>query len=100
VTDLPGFSAESTRLTTECVSVRRLHRLTLEPPILLPQMPTLFVESVLEVHSKFVQLINTVLNGDQHFRRALDKVLHPPPLPPPRPAGKSPSARLLFFIYL
>uniref|UniRef100_A0A673LP00 Cullin-2-like n=1 Tax=Sinocyclocheilus rhinocerous TaxID=307959 RepID=A0A673LP00_9TELE len=26
-------------------------------------MPTQFVESVLEVHSKFVQLINTVLNG-------------------------------------
>lgn len=39
------------------------------------QMPTLFVESVLEVHSKFVQLINTVLNGDQHFMSALDKVL-------------------------
>lgn len=38
------------------------------------QMPTLFVESVLEVHSKFVQLINTVLNGDQHFMSALDKV--------------------------
>lgn len=38
-------------------------------------MPTLFVESVLEVHSKFVQLINTVLNGDQHFMSALDKVL-------------------------
>lgn len=37
-------------------------------------MPTLFVESVLEVHSKFVQLINTVLNGDQHFMSALDKV--------------------------
>lgn len=37
-------------------------------------MPTLFVESVLEVHSKFVQLINTVLNGDQHFMNALDKV--------------------------
>lgn len=40
----------------------------------LLQMPTLFVESVLEVHSKFVQLINTVLNGDQHFMSALDKV--------------------------
>lgn len=39
-------------------------------------MPTLFVESVLEVHSKFVQLINTVLNGDQHFMSALDKVFH------------------------
>lgn len=38
------------------------------------QMPTQFVESVLEVHSKFVQLINTVLNGDQHFMSALDKV--------------------------
>ncbi|XP_016090257.1 cullin-2 [Sinocyclocheilus grahami] len=38
-------------------------------------MPTQFVESVLEVHSKFVQLINTVLNGDQHFMSALDKVL-------------------------
>ncbi|AWP20940.1 Cullin-2 [Scophthalmus maximus] len=38
-------------------------------------MPTLFVESVLEVHSKFVQLINTVLNGDQHFMSALDKAL-------------------------
>lgn len=37
-------------------------------------MPTLFVESVLEVHGKFVQLINTVLNGDQHFMSALDKV--------------------------
>uniref|UniRef100_A0A4W6G9U8 Cullin 2 n=1 Tax=Lates calcarifer TaxID=8187 RepID=A0A4W6G9U8_LATCA len=37
-------------------------------------MPTLFVESVLEVHSKFVQLINTVLNGDQHFMSALDKL--------------------------
>uniref|UniRef100_A0A7N8XZH6 Cullin 2 n=1 Tax=Mastacembelus armatus TaxID=205130 RepID=A0A7N8XZH6_9TELE len=37
-------------------------------------MPTLFVESVLEVHSKFVQLINTVLNGDQHFMNALDKL--------------------------
>lgn len=37
-------------------------------------MPTQFVESVLEVHSKFVQLINTVLNGDQHFMSALDKV--------------------------
>ncbi|KAG7259560.1 hypothetical protein CRUP_027136 [Coryphaenoides rupestris] len=36
-------------------------------------MPTQFVESVLEVHSKFVQLINTVLNGDQHFMSALDK---------------------------
>uniref|UniRef100_A0A8C2WKC8 Cullin 2 n=1 Tax=Cyclopterus lumpus TaxID=8103 RepID=A0A8C2WKC8_CYCLU len=40
-------------------------------------MPTLFVESVLEVHSKFVQLINTVLNGDQHFMSALDKVIKP-----------------------
>lgn len=40
-------------------------------------MPTLFVESVLEVHSKFVQLINTVLNGDQHFMSALDKVFSP-----------------------
>lgn len=38
-------------------------------------MPTQFVESVLEVHSKFVQLINTVLNGDQHFMSALDKVI-------------------------
>ncbi|XP_028290094.1 cullin-2-like isoform X2 [Gouania willdenowi] len=38
-------------------------------------MPTLFVESVLEVHSKFVQLINTVLNGDHHFMSALDKAL-------------------------
>ncbi|TKC37328.1 hypothetical protein EI555_007723, partial [Monodon monoceros] len=38
-------------------------------------MPTLFVESVLEVHGKFVQLINTVLNGDQHFMSALDKAL-------------------------
>uniref|UniRef100_G3NAD6 Cullin 2 n=1 Tax=Gasterosteus aculeatus TaxID=69293 RepID=G3NAD6_GASAC len=38
-------------------------------------MPTLFVESVLEVHSKFIQLINTVLNGDQHFMSALDKAL-------------------------
>lgn len=37
-------------------------------------MPTQFVESVLEVHSKFVQLINTVLTGDQHFMSALDKV--------------------------
>lgn len=37
-------------------------------------MPTQFVESVLEVHSKFVQLINTVLNGDQRFMSALDKV--------------------------
>ncbi|XP_077480930.1 cullin-2 isoform X2 [Stigmatopora argus] len=41
----------------------------------LENMPTLFVESVLEVHSKFVQLINTVLNGDQHFMSALDKAL-------------------------
>ncbi|XP_068094700.1 cullin-2 [Hyperolius riggenbachi] len=38
-------------------------------------MPTQFVESVLEVHSKFVQLVNTVLNGDQHFMSALDKAL-------------------------
>ncbi|XP_027762520.1 cullin-2 isoform X1 [Empidonax traillii] len=38
-------------------------------------MPTQFVESVLEVHSKFVLLINTVLNGDQHFMSALDKAL-------------------------
>ncbi|KAJ8396093.1 hypothetical protein AAFF_G00021660 [Aldrovandia affinis] len=38
-------------------------------------MPTQFVESVLEVHSKHVQLINTVLNGDQHFMSALDKAL-------------------------
>ncbi|XP_065522805.1 cullin-2 isoform X2 [Lathamus discolor] len=38
-------------------------------------MPTQFVESVLEVHSKFVQLINTVLNSDQHFMSALDKAL-------------------------
>uniref|UniRef100_A0A2K5CTP3 Cullin 2 n=1 Tax=Aotus nancymaae TaxID=37293 RepID=A0A2K5CTP3_AOTNA len=38
-------------------------------------MPTVFVESVLEVHGKFVQLINTVLNGDQHFMSALDKAL-------------------------
>lgn len=42
--------------------------------IFLLQMPTQFVESVLEVHGKFVQLINTVLNGDQHFLSALDKV--------------------------
>uniref|UniRef100_A0A3P8VWD4 Cullin 2 n=1 Tax=Cynoglossus semilaevis TaxID=244447 RepID=A0A3P8VWD4_CYNSE len=41
----------------------------------LENMPTLFVESVLEVHSKFVQLINTVLNRDQHFMSALDKAL-------------------------
>ncbi|XP_036166172.1 cullin-2-like isoform X1 [Myotis myotis] len=43
----------------------------------LPQenMPTRFLESVLEVHGKFVQLINTVLNGDQHFMSALDKAL-------------------------
>uniref|UniRef100_A0A8D2LCY8 Cullin-2 n=1 Tax=Varanus komodoensis TaxID=61221 RepID=A0A8D2LCY8_VARKO len=38
-------------------------------------MPTQFVESVLEVHSKFVQLISTVLNGDQRFMSALDKAL-------------------------
>lgn len=38
-------------------------------------MPTQFVESVLEVHSKFVQLINSVLNGDQRFMSALDKVI-------------------------
>lgn len=38
------------------------------------QMPTQFVESVLEVHSKFLQLISSVLNGDQHFMSALDKV--------------------------
>uniref|UniRef100_A0A4W3H5B9 Cullin-2 n=1 Tax=Callorhinchus milii TaxID=7868 RepID=A0A4W3H5B9_CALMI len=38
-------------------------------------MPTQFVESVLEVHSKFLQLISTVLNGDQHFMSALDKAL-------------------------
>uniref|UniRef100_A0A6I8QNP0 Cullin-2 n=1 Tax=Xenopus tropicalis TaxID=8364 RepID=A0A6I8QNP0_XENTR len=38
-------------------------------------MPTQFVESVLEVHSKFVQLVNSVLNGDQHFMSALDKAL-------------------------
>uniref|UniRef100_A0A803TNR9 Cullin 2 n=1 Tax=Anolis carolinensis TaxID=28377 RepID=A0A803TNR9_ANOCA len=38
-------------------------------------MPTQFVESVLEVHGKFVQLINTVLNGDQRFMSALDKAL-------------------------
>ncbi|KAG8573519.1 hypothetical protein GDO81_012440 [Engystomops pustulosus] len=38
-------------------------------------MPTQFVESVLEVHGKFVQLVNTVLNGDQHFMSALDKAL-------------------------
>ncbi|KAG7455242.1 hypothetical protein MATL_G00254530 [Megalops atlanticus] len=38
-------------------------------------MPTQFVESVLEVHSKYVQLINTVLNGDQHLMSALDKAL-------------------------
>ncbi|EHB15399.1 Cullin-2 [Heterocephalus glaber] len=38
-------------------------------------MPTLFVESVLEVHGKFVQLSNSVLNGDQHFMSALDKAL-------------------------
>lgn len=38
-------------------------------------MPTVFVESVLEVHSKFIQLISTVLNGDQHFMSALDKAL-------------------------
>ncbi len=44
------------------------------PLIFVLQMPTQFVESVLEVHSKFVQLINTVLNGDQHFMSALDKV--------------------------
>uniref|UniRef100_A0A4W3HMC9 Cullin 2 n=1 Tax=Callorhinchus milii TaxID=7868 RepID=A0A4W3HMC9_CALMI len=37
-------------------------------------MPTQFVESVLEVHSKFLQLISTVLNGDQHFMSALDKL--------------------------
>uniref|UniRef100_A0A4X2MBQ5 Cullin 2 n=1 Tax=Vombatus ursinus TaxID=29139 RepID=A0A4X2MBQ5_VOMUR len=37
-------------------------------------MPTQFVESVLEVHGKFAQLINTVLNGDQHFMSALDKL--------------------------
>ncbi|XP_060149153.1 cullin-2 isoform X2 [Globicephala melas] len=41
----------------------------------MEKMPTLFVESVLEVHGKFVQLINTVLNGDQHFMSALDKAL-------------------------
>ncbi|XP_028607157.1 cullin-2 isoform X1 [Lacerta agilis] len=38
-------------------------------------MPTQFVESVLEVHSKFVQLISSVLNGDQRFMSALDKAL-------------------------
>ncbi|GCC38436.1 hypothetical protein chiPu_0016950, partial [Chiloscyllium punctatum] len=38
-------------------------------------MPTQFVESVLEVHSKFLQLISSVLNGDQHFMSALDKAL-------------------------
>ncbi|XP_016396145.1 cullin-2-like, partial [Sinocyclocheilus rhinocerous] len=36
-------------------------------------MPTQFVESVLEVHSKFVQLINTVLNG--FYARMLAKRL-------------------------
>ncbi|XP_038654220.1 cullin-2 isoform X2 [Scyliorhinus canicula] len=39
------------------------------------KMPTQFVESVLEVHSKFLQLISSVLNGDQHFMSALDKAL-------------------------
>uniref|UniRef100_A0A8C6QCP0 Cullin family profile domain-containing protein n=1 Tax=Nannospalax galili TaxID=1026970 RepID=A0A8C6QCP0_NANGA len=38
-------------------------------------MPKLFVESVLEVQGKFVQLISTVLNGDQHFMSALNKAL-------------------------
>ncbi|MGH0165142.1 UNVERIFIED_CONTAM: hypothetical protein FKN15_052467 [Acipenser sinensis] len=46
-----------------------------EPLMEIGEMPTHFVESVLEVHSKFVQLINTVLNGDQHFMSALDKAL-------------------------
>uniref|UniRef100_A0A673LM90 Cullin-2-like n=1 Tax=Sinocyclocheilus rhinocerous TaxID=307959 RepID=A0A673LM90_9TELE len=36
-------------------------------------MPTQFVESVLEVHSKFVQLINTVLNGVFSFCLADNK---------------------------
>ncbi|XP_032821523.1 cullin-2 [Petromyzon marinus] len=36
-------------------------------------MPTQFVESVLEVHSKYVQLITSVLSGDQQFMSALDK---------------------------
>ncbi|KAM5292587.1 LOW QUALITY PROTEIN: cullin-2-like [Ctenodactylus gundi] len=43
----------------------------------LPQenMPASFVESVLEVHGRFVQLITTVLNGDHCFMSALDKAL-------------------------
>lgn len=35
--------------------------------------PTFFVENVLEVHSKFSQLIREVFNTDQQFVRALDK---------------------------
>uniref|UniRef100_A0A8C4N3R7 Cullin-2 n=1 Tax=Eptatretus burgeri TaxID=7764 RepID=A0A8C4N3R7_EPTBU len=47
----------------------------LKAVINLPQenMPTQFVESVLDVHIKYIQLIVTLLHGDQLFISALDK---------------------------
>lgn len=39
-----------------------------------PQVPTQFVESMLDVHGKFTELIRDVFNNDQQFVGALDKV--------------------------
>ena len=33
-----------------------------------------FVESMLEIHMKYLELIQTVFNGDKQFAGALDKV--------------------------
>lgn len=38
------------------------------------QVPTQFVESMLEVHSKYTELIKKVFKSDQQFVGALDKV--------------------------
>ena len=38
------------------------------------QVPCMFVESMLEVHKKYTELIQSVFNNDQKFIQALDKV--------------------------
>ena len=40
------------------------------------QIPSQFVENMLEVHQKYTELIETVFSSDQQFVGALDKVVY------------------------
>ncbi len=68
----PGFISRTVALLME--SSRTLTVLEIEQFFLSWQVPTQFVESMLQVHSKFTELIKAVFNSDQQFVGALDKV--------------------------